>query len=268
MAAPRIVAVDMDGTLVDSTGSIPERFWGVLERARATGMVVAPASGRQLATLQHMFERNEPSTFIAENGAVVWHRGEIVSVRALPAEPVRRVVEALDAAPFTAHAVLCYPEVSYTAQHVPPRIQSEIDRYYLANEHVASLGDALSGDSEGTVKLALYIDEGAEPDAAPWLRQLAPELTVVVSSRHWIDIMAPGATKGVALRALAQRLEVDLADTAAIGDYLNDYAMLQEAGWAVAMGNAHPDLKAIADEVVETNDEHGALRRIERWIGV
>ena len=266
MAAPRIVSLDMDGTLIDSAGAIPDPFWPLLERARAAGMVIAPASGRQLATLQHMFRRSAPSTYIAENGAVVWHDNEIVSVSALPAEPVHRVIDALDSAPVTAHAVVCYPEVSFTARHIPPAIETEVDRYYLANRHARSLDDALSTQPDNPVKLALFIEEGAEPRAAQWLSTLVPELAVVVSSRHWIDIMSPHATKGVALRALAQRLGVDMAHTAAIGDYLNDAAMLREAGWAVAMGNAHPELKAIADEVVGTNDEHGALQRIERWL--
>ncbi len=256
----------MDGTLVESSGSIPEEFWGLLDRALGAGMVVAPASGRQLATLQHMFERNEPDTFIAENGAVVWHKGEIVSVSPLPGEAVRRVVDALDSAPFTAHAVVCKPEISYTAETTPPEVQSEVDKYYLANAHASSLSDALAADPDDTVKIALFVESDAERDALPWLAEVAPELNVAVSSHHWIDLMAEGVDKGVALNALAQQLGVRREDTAAIGDYLNDYAMLEEAGYAVAMGNAHPDLKAIADEVVGTNDEHGALCRIERWL--
>ena len=100
MTAPRIVALDMDGTLVDSSGTIPEAFWGLLDRALDAGIVIAPASGRQLATLQHMFSRNEPDTFIAENGAVVWHKGEIVSVSPLAPGAVHRLAVALDTAPF------------------------------------------------------------------------------------------------------------------------------------------------------------------------
>lgn len=266
MTAPRIVALDMDGTLVDSSGTIPEAFWGLLDRALDAGIVIAPASGRQLATLQHMFSRNEPDTFIAENGAVVWHKGEIVSVSPLAPGAVHRLAAALDTAPFRAHAVLCKPEISYTAANTPPAIQAEVDKYYLANAPASSLLDALSNDPDDTVKVALYVETDAERDALPWLGEVVPELNATVSSHHWIDLMAPGVNKGVALRALAETLGVALADAAAIGDYLNDYAMLEEAGWAVAMGNAHPDLKAIADEVVGTNDEHGALDRIERWI--
>lgn len=265
MTRPRIVALDMDGTLLDSSGAIPERFWGLLERASAAGMVIAPASGRQLATLRHMFSRNEPDTFIAENGAVVWHDSRIVAVRAMPADAVSRLVEALPEAPFRGHAVVCTPELAYTQGTPEAEVAAEVARYYRAHRGVDSLADVVAGDIR-TVKIALYVETHAELDALPWLRKAAPELDAFVSSRHWIDLMAPGVNKGVALHALADDLGAAQQETAAIGDYLNDYDMLQAAGWAVAMGNAHPDLKAIADEVVETNDDHGALRRIERWL--
>lgn len=223
-------------------------------------MAITPASGRQLATLRAMFSRDEPDTFIAENGAVVWHRGEIVSVRPLPVDSVRRVVDALE------QAVLCKPEVSYTRAGMPSEFQAEVDKYYLANQQVSSLADALAGDPDDTVKIAVYAAGDAERDVLPDLQRLVPELNPVVSSKHWIDIMPPEVNKGVALRTLAEKLGVRREDTAAIGDYLNDYAMLEAAGWAVAMGNAHEDLKRIADDVVETNDENGALRRIGRWL--
>ena len=71
MNIPRLVALDMDGTLLTPEGVIPESFWPTLDAAHAAGMTVAPASGRQLATLRGMFARNAPDTFIAENGAVV-----------------------------------------------------------------------------------------------------------------------------------------------------------------------------------------------------
>ncbi|WKD58003.1 Putative phosphatase YwpJ [Corynebacterium capitovis DSM 44611] len=266
MTQPRIVAIDMDGTLIDPSGSIPDEFWPLLDRALAAGMIIAPASGRQLATLQHMFERNEPDTFIAENGAVVWHKGDIVSTKPMPDAVVQRVLEALPAAPFRATAVLCKPEISYTERGISPDIEAEVDKYYLANVHTDSLLDEAIAAPDDTVKIALFIESDAERDALPWLREIAPELNAVVSSQHWLDLMNPGAHKGAALEALASALGVDISQTAAIGDYLNDYEMLQAAGHAVAMGNAHPSLKEIADEIAPTNAEQGALRIIGSWL--
>ena len=64
-----LIALDMDGTLLDGAGQIPEGFWDVLVELQRRGVVVAPASGRQLATLRSMFDgENDPGTYIAENG--------------------------------------------------------------------------------------------------------------------------------------------------------------------------------------------------------
>ncbi|MCP1387684.1 Cof-type HAD-IIB family hydrolase [Corynebacterium sp. TA-R-1] len=263
MTSPKLVALDMDGTLLTPTGTVPESFWQVLADARSAGLVVAPASGRQLATLRSMFERDEPDTFIAENGAAVWHKGEIVSTTPMDEAPVARLVAALEDAPFTAYVVVCAPSVCYTRDDLPAEIDEEIAKYYHSRETFASLTEAPLND---VIKIALYVASDAEADALPWVESLVPELRALVSSKHWLDIMHPEADKGVALLSLADALSIDHQATAAIGDYLNDYGMLNAAGYAVAMGNAHDDLKAIADEVVGTNADEAAVEKLKAWL--
>ncbi|AIJ33128.1 HAD family hydrolase [Corynebacterium imitans] len=264
MSTPRLVALDMDGTLLNPEGAIPDSFWPTLEAAQAAGITVAPASGRQLATLRDMFARNAPDTFIAENGAVVQHEGQVLATATIPEATARRIVEALERTPFSAHPVLCAPETSYTRASTPPEVQREVDKYYLANTQVRSLLDA---PLNAIVKIALFVDGDAETLGLPWVEKLAPELHALVSSTHWLDIMPPAASKGAALLALADTLGIAHEDTAAIGDYLNDYSMLEAAGYAVAMGNAHPDLKEVADEVIGTNGEHAAVAKLAQWAG-
>ena len=78
--------------------------------------------------------------------------------------------------------------------------------------------------------------------------------------------MHPDADKGHALEALADTLGIPLAQTAAFGDFLNDYGMLRAAGYAVAMKNAHPDLKAIADEVIGSNGDEAVVDKLAQWL--
>ena len=253
----------MDGTLLTPAGEIPDRFWQVLADARRAGMLVAPASGRQLATLRDMFSRDAPETFIAENGAVVWHQGEVVSTTPMAESPVSRLVAALEDAPFTAYAVICAPEVCFTSDDLPAEIEEEIAKYYHSRETLTALTDA---PLDNIIKIALYVQSDAEADALPWVEALVPELRALVSSKHWLDIMHPDADKGAALTALADALSIHHNDTAAIGDYLNDYGMLKAAGYAVAMGNAHEDLKAIADEVIGNCAEEAAVEKLGAWL--
>ena len=80
------------------------------------------------------------------------------------------------------------------------------------------------------------------------------------------DLMHPDADKGLALAQLAEAMGVAMSETAAFGDYLNDLGMLRAAGHAVAMGNAHEDVKAVADEVVGTNTDGAAVARLAKWL--
>ena len=257
MRTPRLIALDMDGTLLDGDGRVPDAFWPLLETARSRGITLAPASGRQLATLQQMFPDCED--FIAENGAVVARRGEVVSTTALPEAPVQRLLSALPNAPFAAHAVVCAPSVAATVA-LPPAVDAEVDKYYASR---TLLGD---GSASPTIKIALYVESDAERDAYPWVRELVPELRAVVSGKHWVDLMHPDADKGLALAQLAEAMGVAMSETAAFGDYLNDLGMLRAAGHAVAMGNAHEDVKAVADEVVGTNTDGAAVARLAKWL--
>ena len=110
------------------------------------------------------------------------------------------------------------------------------------------------------------MESDAERDAYPWVSELVPELRAVVSGKHWVDLMHPDADKGPALSQLAGAMGVAVEETAAFGDYLNDLGMLRVAGHAVAMGNAHEDLKAVADEVVGTNVDGAAVARLAQWL--
>lgn len=260
MEQPKLVALDMDGTLVITGQEIPASFWPVLERARERGMTIAPASGRQLATLREMFARDEPDTFIAENGAVVWHKGRIVSTTPMDEAPVRRLIEAVEGTPWT--TVVCTPEVCFTRDDLLPEVSAEVSQYYRSREELSSLIDAPLAT---TIKIALYIPGDAETEALGWVEEQVPELRVLLSGKHWIDVMAPEADKGRALTELAAGIGIGLEHTAAIGDYLNDVGMLKAAGYAVAMGNAHEDVKAVADEVCGDVGDEGAVEKLKAW---
>lgn len=264
MTSPRIVALDMDGTLVDPKGDIPDEFWGVLEEAKQKDMVIAPASGRQLATLRSMFEGRDIQTFIAENGGVVWHNGEIVSTKPMDEDAVHAVLRAASDAPV--FPVVCKPEFAFVADDMPAEVARETEKYYYSQRPVSSLLEAAEESDEPTIKVSLFVETDAETDGLPVARA-AGDQNIAVSGKHWVDIMSPQTNKGRALESLAETLGVNIADTAAIGDYLNDYEMLETAGTAVAMENGHEKLKDIADIVAASNADHGAIRQLQAWLG-
>lgn len=261
----RLIALDMDGTLLDGEGKFPPGFGEILRAAHEQEVVLAPASGRQLGTLVDMFDglHGGPDGFIAENGAVVAHEGEIVSTSPMPTEPVHAIIDAAQAGGFV--PVICRPLMAHIPAGLDAAASAEIDKYYHATSTEEDLHAIVD---EEVVKVAVYRHSAAETEVFPVLRSAAPGLNVVISGPHWVDVMDPGVDKGVALRALARALGIRRHETAAFGDYLNDYALLEAAGTAWAMENAHPDLKEIADHIAPANTDHGVAVVLRDLLGL
>lgn len=262
----RLIALDMDGTLLDGDGEIPSGFWDVLTEARSRGVTLAPASGRQLVTLRDMFAGDlEPDTYIAENGTVVAHRGEIVSTTPLDPVAVHSVIDAVRNADTGMDLVMCTPHLAYLDQWADPASSDEVGKYYHAIELIDDLHERVDDD---VVKLAVFTHEDAETHGVPVLRGTEGESHMAISGRHWVDIMNPAADKGRALVALRDVLGIEQSQTLAFGDYLNDYELLTAAGTAYAMENAHPRIKEIADHIAPPNTEHGVVTVLREMLGM
>jgi len=259
----RLIAVDMDGTLLDPAGRIPDGLWPLLERLRDRGIAFAPASGRQLATLQRSFgEAGRDLDYIAENGAYVVRQGVEVSSDALDPAFVRDVILRLRrlVADGALHAgvVVCGKESAYI-EDTDPRFLGEVEKYYA---RLSVVDDVLTPQDQ-VLKLAIYDHDGGESHAAPALEDLRRTHQVVVSGKHWVDIMNAGVNKGVALRSLQHALGITPAQTAAFGDYLNDVELLQAADWSYAMADAHPEVVAVSNHRAPSNAEFGVITTIE-----
>lgn len=265
MSAPdiRLIAADMDGTLLRPDGSIPPGLWPLLHRLRERGIAFSPASGRQLATLQRMFEGADGELdYIAENGAYVTRGEREISCDALDPdfvvaviERVRRLVEEGE---LRAGLVVCGKASAYI-EDTDSAFVAEVEKYYAKLKVVPDLAAV----EDQTLKLAIFDFDGGEEHAAPAFADVRDTHQVVVSGQHWVDIMNSTVNKGVALRRLQQELGVTAAQTAAFGDYLNDIELLQAADWSYAMADAHPDVCAVARFRAPSNADAGVLTVIE-----
>lgn len=263
----RLIAVDMDGTLLRPDGSIPDGLWPLLERLADRGIAFAPASGRQLATLQRMFAGVPGDLdYIAENGAYVVRGGEEVSSDAVDpgfaASAVTRLRELVAAGGLHAGIVVCGKASAYI-EDPDPVFVAEVEKYYARLEVVP---DLLAVDDQ-VLKLAIFDFDGGEAHTAVAFADLRATHQVVVSGLHWVDIMNATVNKGVALRNLQAALGVTPAQTAAFGDYLNDVELLQAADWSYAMADAHPDVVAVARHRAPSNAEDGVVTVIEQLLG-
>ncbi len=258
----RLIAVDMDGTLLDGDGKVPAGLWDVLPRLAARDVSFVPASGRQLAALRREFgAAADGMTFIAENGAYVVREGVEVASAVFSRDEVERVIlrlRALIAQGYDLGVVLCGKRSAYI-ERADAAFRANAEAYYAALETV---DDLLAADDD-VLKIAVYDFAIAEHSVGPALDDLTDTLRVVVSARHWVDIMQPGVDKGTALRSLQNALGVAPAQTAAFGDYLNDLEMMDAADWSFAMDNAHPEVVARARHRAPSHLDHGVVTTIE-----
>lgn len=260
----RLVVADLDGTLLDGDGALPPGTWPLLDRMRSMGIAFVPASGRQYATLARMFASvSEGMAFIAENGALVVRDGVEVSSSPLPrrtvTDAVRRLRE-LAAAGRDLGVVLCGKRSAYV-ERTDRAFVAHAEPYYA---ELATVPDLLAVDDE-VIKIAVYDFQdarGVEPTLAP----LRDSHQVVVSGQHWIDVMAGGTDKGVAVRRLQQELGVTAAQTVAFGDYLNDLGMLDAAELSFAVENAHEAVRSRARYSAPSNVEHGVIATLEHLL--
>ena len=260
----RLIAVDMDGTLLDGHGRIPDALWPLLDRLHAGGIRFAPASGRQLATLQRAFaEHLDDMVFIAENGAYVVEGDTEISSDAMDASFTASLVtrlRGLAAGGRDLGVVVCGKRSAYI-ERADGAFLPEAEKYYARLEAVP---DLLAVDDQ-ILKVAIF-DFADAAVTAPALDDLRATHQVVVSGEHWIDVMNQGVNKGVALRRLQAATGIAPEQTAVFGDYLNDLEMMDAASLSFEMANAHPEVAARARFRAPSNLDHGVITTIEKLL--
>lgn len=261
----RLVVADMDGTLLDEHGAVPDAFWPLLERLSARGIVFAPASGRQYPALADFFgEAASGLALIAENGAYVVRDGVEVSSATVGRDFVEHAVGFVRGLPEGRDMglVLSGRERAYV-ERSDEAFVAEAGRFYTSLEVV----DDLLAVAEAPLKFAVYDFVGASGGGRDLLAEAFAPFQVVMSSQHWYDIMDPAIDKGVALRALRHALGVDRDQTMVFGDYLNDLGMMSEATHSFAMSNAHPRVIEACRYLAPSNREHGVVTTLTRLLG-
>jgi Cof subfamily protein (haloacid dehalogenase superfamily) len=250
---PRLVATDLDGTLVRTDGSISERTRTVLAAVEAQGVPVVFVTGRPLRWAAEVFEHvGDHGLAVVSNGALVW---DVAADRPrlrreIDPETVRRVAAELrDAVPGSTFAVETLAglalEPTYLERHPVP-----------AGARRAPLAELVDGP---VLKLMARHEElGAQDywDAAELA--IGEQVTITWSSTStMLEISAADVTKASTLALVADSLGVAPAEVIAFGDMPNDLQMLAWAGTSYAMANAHPSVLAAVDRVAPSNDEDG-----------
>lgn len=246
----RLAAIDLDGTLLRSDGTVSSRTRDAL---RTIEVVLVSARG-PMGVLEIARPLGIEGTAICANGAYVVDiaAGDVVRQRLLETEDATELVHALRER---------LPGIRFAVEHRDFAHEPGFSAWSWTPPEGTRVADVVELLAEPTTKLILR-HAGHETHAIQDLaREIAGErLTVVASGSEAVEVTAAGVNKATAVAELG----VPPEDVVAFGDYPNDIPLLQWAGLGVAMGNAHPDVIAIADEVTATNDEDGVALVLER----
>ena len=271
----KLIAFDLDGTLLDDHKQISDKTLEVLQKAADRGVILVPATGRIRGAVPE-FIRNLPYTryLITINGGVVWDTGKdyIVYQKVFNREQSLEVWDYLQQ--FDAMSDIYANGTGW----MQPKNQEMIDTYVLIPEMRKLIRSTrnITPDvreyilhCEGVEKFNMYFKEGEKQARAKrMISEHFPFLKATTSVLNNIELNHFEADKGHGLRALCDYLGIAPEETMAFGDGDNDTSMILLAGTGVAMGNGEESLKKVADRIALTNEEDGVARMIEEVLGL
>ncbi len=262
---PRLIATDLDGTIVNHDGSVSVRVVEALLAAMDAGVRIVFVTGRPPRWMHEIAEATgHAGVGICGNGAYVYDMADevVLETFAMAADVAQNAVKRVRGVlPGSAFAVEALAGFSYEPAYKPrwdihkPMAIAPIDRLL----------------SDGIAKLLVRDDE---LPGDVMLRLAEPVLSGVVEVTHsnandsLLELSALGVTKGSTLARLAAEWGIAQDEVAAFGDMPNDVNMLQWAGRGYAVGNAHPSVLAVADERAPSIDDDGVAQVIERLLAL
>lgn len=258
----KLVATDMDGTLLNSRGEVSQSFYHLFEELRALDVTFVAASGRQYYSIIHKLNAiKDDIMVIAENGALTMHKDEELQTTEIDRETY---VELLDISKKLegSQVILCGRKKAYIEDYGQD-FRHMLDEFYGRYEVVEDLYQVLD---DQYLKIAICNQNGSEEYLYPALKHLENRLKVKVSGKVWLDLSHNNANKGYALKNLQQKLDIAPQETMVFGDYNNDLEMMSQATYSFAMQNAHPNVKAVANYSTKSNDENGVEYMLTKMI--
>ena len=271
----RLIAFDLDGTLLRSDKSISPRTMQALLAARERGVLLVPSTGRLLRSLpEPLLDKSLTRYHILVNGAQVYDSFEdktLLREELTPQQAMcmlhflksRNVLRGVYIDGLGHMSRKDFSEIEAVA--ATPATAALMRRSYQTDEDL----DAVTAQHDSVQKIIAFFRNPDDKQAT--IREITsrfPGYAVSSSLGNNIEINAQNATKGSALCFLCEKIGVPIGQCMAFGDGTNDYSMLRAAGFGVAMGNASEEVQSCADAVTETNEEDGVARMIERVLGL
>ncbi|CAH0418779.1 Sugar phosphatase YidA [Periweissella ghanensis] len=264
----KMMVSDLDETLLNDDGTINPKNVTAIQAAVAAGFKFVPNTGRSFKSVQPLLKQlalyNCPAQYvISYNGAAIVENrnNQVISTRGLDFTLAQQILAAglidstIDAHIYTVDELYIYnispSDQAYMAERgVTYTLLTQPDIAFLAD---ADIMKVIFETSDDDLRLAIK---------AAVCAQVGDQVEVTFSSQRYVEFNKKGTNKGQAASDLAQQLGFTLTDVIAIGDNSNDIAMIKAAGLGVAVANAIPAVKAVADHITHLTNNEGAVAEV------
>lgn len=252
----KLIVSDIDGTLLeDGAHNLNPELLEVILKLREKGMQFAAASGRQWPSIEAVFEPiKEKIFYLSDNGAYVGCCGRNLFLNEIDKSLANEVIRDIREAGLI--AVVSGPNELYLDTQDPAIYDWLVNGYKFKVKQVEDLLKV----EEPFIKVSAYKPERVEEATREIKKKYENQLQIACAGDMWLDCMAKGVNKGQAVKILQESLNITQEETMAFGDQMNDIEMLEQAYYSFAIGNARPEVKAIARFEADTNKRDGVLK--------
>ncbi|CAH0539728.1 Cof-type HAD-IIB family hydrolase [Vibrio marisflavi] len=264
----KLVALDMDGTLLNSSKEITPRTKQAIVKAREKGVKIVLASGRPLEGMDSFLNElgiggdNEYVAYF--NGSMVNELGSNSNIyqQTLDGKSAKAIHSLAKQLSLHCHAFSTLHGVITPKANPYTQLEATVNDISVTEFNFDTLTDG-----HPVIKAMVVEEEAKLSKAIPLVPEhLKEQFNVVRSSPHFLEFLNPKSSKGHALEAISQHSGIKLSEMIAIGDAENDNHMIELAGLGVAMGNAMESTKAVADKITLSNEQEGVAEIIEKYV--
>ncbi|MDP9172665.1 MAG: Cof-type HAD-IIB family hydrolase [Planctomycetota bacterium] len=260
----RLVAIDLDGTLLNDKKEISRQTAAALHSLPASGIKVIIASARPPRSVRQIYRQLRLDTWqINYNGALIWDEpaNRAIFHQPMPGALARAIID-LARAQSDAFLASCEILDKWFTDRVDPRHTTETSRLFQPDV-IAPLDQFCD---QPITKVLLQGEPSAIDELESVLtRDFTGKISIVRTEPVLLQITDKNVSKAAALKMVARHYNVPLQQTLAIGDAPNDLEMLQLAGVAIAMDNAHPSIKQAAHWIAPSNNDHGVHAALVKY---
>jgi len=283
----KLVAIDLDGTMLNQYGIVTEKTKQAIEKVQQKGIEVIIASGRPIDSIKTIAkEIKSEKYFISGNGAIIYDiaKGEIIYKNTLKKQKVLEIVKICEENSI-------YYNIYTEKEIVAKSLQCNVLYYHKENAFkkeeekthiniVDNVYDYIANRNENIVKITICdnnqtifnsiirklkeVEEIEILDVSHMSRKIIRQGTEEIPIEYfYTEISAKNVDKWNAIEYLKEKMNIKTEEIIAIGDNINDKNMIEKAGLGIAMGQSHPGIKAIANQITTSNIEDGVAQALE-----